>query len=365
MTKKIINIAFTIFLFVMLIVAGGVVAYRLKGVGIGVEQNKIVVSIPGKLNTLSKVEKDNVIDIAEVTHKRYDAYYDLTQNEKAIYNSLLAKNIDIMKYNDDNLKLNISLNDFKFDLDGTETYLEAKEKINKAFEEINLNNVFAALQKDYAYYYWYLYNSKFVFTEPILIFKDNQLSNSYFEVELQSLYANNDRLNIEDLELARNSFVKAQQVVEEVKNKSDKEKINYFYDYILNNTDYYSNYSNDEDGKQIWSNYISVFDDNPDTLSICGGYADAFQLLCDLAGIECYKIIGYMNELHAWNEVIFDDQTYLVDLTNSEKGTVGYNKKLFMKPVSGDEYTFNIYGDRVHYKKISISEWGDAPKSMN
>ena len=71
-----------------------------------------------------------------------------------------------------------------------------------------------------------------------------------------------------------------------------------------------------------------------------------------------------MNELHAWNEVIIDDQAYLVDLTNSEKGTVGYNKKLFMKPVSGDEYSINVYGDNVHYKKISIHDWKDAPRSL-
>lgn len=362
MFKKISSILSTLLIVVMLLVAGLVVTYRTHGIGIGFDQNKAVISIRGKVNTLSSASIEETINTEEIRHKRFDSYNDLTVNEKAVYNALLAKNIDILENNDNLLKLNVSLKDFDFNLTGDETYPEAKEKIIKAFDEINLNNVFASLQKDYTYYYWHLYNSKFVFTEPYLVFENNDISNSYFTIELQSLYARGEVLDIEGLELARNSYSKAKSIAESVEDKTDMEKINYFFNYILENTNYYDDYVDNNDGKQLWSNFISVFDDNEDTLSICGGYADAFQLLCDLSGIECYKAVGYMNELHAWNEVIIDDQTYLVDLTNSEKGTVGYNKKLFMKPVSGDEYSINVYGDNIHYKKISINEWKDAPK---
>ena len=51
---------------------------------------------------------------------------------------------------------------------------------------------------------------------------------------------------------------------------------------------------------------------------VCLGYATSFQLLMDLAGIECITVIGAAygsSEDHAWNMVRLDGEWYCVDVT--------------------------------------------------
>ncbi len=53
---------------------------------------------------------------------------------------------------------------------------------------------------------------------------------------------------------------------------------------------------------------------------ICAGYTKSFQLLMDLAGIECISIFGTSNNgievgEHAWNQVKLDCEWYIVDVT--------------------------------------------------
>ena len=53
---------------------------------------------------------------------------------------------------------------------------------------------------------------------------------------------------------------------------------------------------------------------------ICAGYTRSFQLLMDLAGIECISIFGTSNNgieigEHAWNQVKLDGEWYIVDVT--------------------------------------------------
>lgn len=54
--------------------------------------------------------------------------------------------------------------------------------------------------------------------------------------------------------------------------------------------------------------------------SVCEGYAEAFQLLMDIAGVECSIVIGEADNgsevvLHAWNIVKLDGQYYHIDCT--------------------------------------------------
>lgn len=57
--------------------------------------------------------------------------------------------------------------------------------------------------------------------------------------------------------------------------------------------------------------------------SVCAGYADAFKLLCDRAGIDCITVVGYTLDedgnaaasYHAWNQVSIYGQSYWVDAT--------------------------------------------------
>ncbi len=51
-------------------------------------------------------------------------------------------------------------------------------------------------------------------------------------------------------------------------------------------------------------------------LTVCEGYARAFQLLLNGLGVDCVNITGRSdNELHMWNEVKLGDLWYAVDLT--------------------------------------------------
>ena len=51
-----------------------------------------------------------------------------------------------------------------------------------------------------------------------------------------------------------------------------------------------------------------------DRLAVCDGYASAFCLLGDAAGLSCITVIGSKNGIpHAWNLVYLDDGWYHVD----------------------------------------------------
>lgn len=103
---------------------------------------------------------------------------------------------------------------------------------------------------------------------------------------------------------------------------------------------------------------IYVFDDDDSTNVVCEGYAKAFQYLCDLSGLTCYTVTGAMTGgtgegRHMWNIVTLGGENYLVDVTNSDFGTVGQNGGLFLAGTnvgSWDEsYTFRAGGSDIAY----------------
>ena len=85
---------------------------------------------------------------------------------------------------------------------------------------------------------------------------------------------------------------------------------------------------------------IYVFDGDVSTKVVCEGYAKAFQYLCDLTqfsgGVSAYTVTGTMSGgtgagAHMWNIVHMENgRNYLVDVTNSDAGTVGSPDKLFL-----------------------------------
>lgn len=53
---------------------------------------------------------------------------------------------------------------------------------------------------------------------------------------------------------------------------------------------------------------------------VCAGYAGAFKLLSDKAGLTNIVVTGYLQGTlpHAWNRVLIDDQWYSLDVTNND-----------------------------------------------
>jgi len=60
--------------------------------------------------------------------------------------------------------------------------------------------------------------------------------------------------------------------------------------------------------------------------AICSGYSDLFKKMCEIAGIECMTIDGYIKNNpsqigrmgildHAWNAIVIDNQYYYLDAT--------------------------------------------------
>jgi len=54
-------------------------------------------------------------------------------------------------------------------------------------------------------------------------------------------------------------------------------------------------------------------------VGVCAGYADAFKLLADEAGLEAIVVTGYLEGIlpHAWNRVNIDGHWHTVDVTNN------------------------------------------------
>ena len=94
---------------------------------------------------------------------------------------------------------------------------------------------------------------------------------------------------------------------------SEYEKVKALHDYIINNTQYdYENYLNGTIPDSSYS-AVGVFQYG---VAVCQGYAYAFELLCELAGIECELVTGTANGGgHAWNQVKVDGKWYNIDLT--------------------------------------------------
>lgn len=177
---------------------------------------------------------------------------------------------------------------------------------------------------------------------------------------------------------------KARQVVAENASKSDYDKLAAYRDYICKEVSYNEQAvgSSYTDGYGDPWQLIYVFDGNSETNVVCEGYAKAFQYLCDLttfkSDIFCYSVSGVMSGgtgagTHMWNIVTMEDgKNYLIDVTNSDSGTIGSQGGLFMDaPVSGgsisEGYTFAISGQgNISYAYDSDTKmmWGTDEDSI-
>ena len=154
---------------------------------------------------------------------------------------------------------------------------------------------------------------------------------------------------------ASNAVSTANKIVSDNAGKSDYERLKAYADEICKLVDYNDDAAGDKttlygDPWQL----IYVFDGDPSTKVVCEGYAKAFQYLCDLDGsLDCYTVSGVMRGgtgagPHMWNIVTLEGKNYLVDVTNSDTGSIGQNGGLFLAGTANgswdDTYTFTIPG---------------------
>lgn len=135
--------------------------------------------------------------------------------------------------------------------------------------------------------------------------------------------------------------------------ENDYERVKYFYEVIIQDTDYnkaaFEAYQSG-DQTQISSNQDikSVFIDH---LSVCNGYAQAFQFLCQKANIPVAYIRGTGTSRqtqeafpHAWNAVQLNGQYYGVDTT---WGDPVFDNHLSQQQQTGINYSFLCLPDQL------------------
>ena len=94
---------------------------------------------------------------------------------------------------------------------------------------------------------------------------------------------------------------------------SEYEMVKAIHDYIVNNTQY--------DYDRLLNGTVPDISHSPlgvlqYGVAVCQGYAYAFELLCDLSGIECEFVGGVAGGGgHAWNQVKVDGKWYNIDVT--------------------------------------------------
>ena len=94
---------------------------------------------------------------------------------------------------------------------------------------------------------------------------------------------------------------------------AERDKARYLYGWIIANTGYGTT-----DGSREQTAAGVLLDHR----AVCAGYADAFKLLCDRAGIACTTVVGNaLNEdgslrgKHAWNQIVIGGARYWIDVT--------------------------------------------------
>lgn len=138
---------------------------------------------------------------------------------------------------------------------------------------------------------------------------------------------------------ASKATAKAQELVKG--KKTDREKVQAIYNYVVNNTKY------DYDlAKRVSHDYIPDIDD---TLSsgkaICYGYASLFAAMLRSVDIPAKLAMGtttYLDGMHAWNEVYIDGEWIILDTT------VDYAYKAGKKSIEWAKDVTNYEVQRVY-----------------
>lgn len=157
-----------------------------------------------------------------------------------------------------------------------------------------------------------------------------------FTVSQDYMDGNNTTVNSSKITAAQNAAKNAKTIADYYADKSEYEKVLAFRDEICAFTDYnFDALKNKPPYGDPWQ-LVHVFDGDPETKVVCEGYSKAFQYLCDLSGIECYTVSGKSKAGngagdHMWNIVVLDGKSYLVDITNSDSGSIGQEGELLLK----------------------------------
>jgi hypothetical protein len=94
------------------------------------------------------------------------------------------------------------------------------------------------------------------------------------------------------------------------------------HDYICNNTTYDWELSN-----------TTVYEFFTEDAVQCSGYTRTFEMICNYVGLDVKYVSGSVGtELHAWNSVVIDGETYYIDCTWDDNSDISYEYFLTKEP---------------------------------
>lgn len=176
-------------------------------------------------------------------------------------------------------------------------------EFNFGFDEEKFNRAWTAFQSDFAEFYWWCnwQEEERVYTNDFGREFDYSfvVATGYIKADVVDAYP-----IIKE---------KTEKIIEEIRTNDDYETIKNLHDYIVLNTKYDLNSASNQ-------NIRSVFLFNE---SVCAGYAQTFQYVCNEMGYECYSIEGTtypfdFSTLHEWNLIKLNENWYWIDTTWDE-----------------------------------------------
>ena len=133
---------------------------------------------------------------------------------------------------------------------------------------------------------------------------------------------------------------------------SEEDKVKVIHDTIANNVDYNNDFINMSSSEQTTAEQslytqsaYSVFCTD---LTVCAGYAQAFEMVCNGAGIDC---VAVTSSNHEWNKVRVNDSWYNVDVTWDDDTSAVY-------------YTYYGRNDNYYDSVSTYSAYCHAEESM-
>ena len=96
---------------------------------------------------------------------------------------------------------------------------------------------------------------------------------------------------------------------------TDLEKCTVIYEYLAGNVQYSTELLNALNTSYTFDPGITAYGAMINNLTICQGYADAFDMLTSMLGMNCVQTTGTANGPHNWNTIELDGNWYHVDCT--------------------------------------------------
>lgn len=144
---------------------------------------------------------------------------------------------------------------------------------------------------------------------------------------------------------------KVAQIGEPLKSLSDLDKVERIYNYITGNVEY--DKKRKEDSMTAYGALVK-------NKAVDRGYAEAFKMCCEYAGLDCVIVDGYVYKTkpHVWNMVNIDGEWLSVDCMNNASYTgiqkfvylTSYDTLNKMNYTIGDKFELKGYTDKYRSK---------------